>query len=44
MALRRQRRGVRQRRRGEALVFAVAPAKVLGFRKGDYAQTRWRFR
>ncbi|AQZ66496.1 Pyridoxamine 5'-phosphate oxidase [[Actinomadura] parvosata subsp. kistnae] len=29
---------------GEALVFAVAPAKVLGFRKGDYAQTRWRFR
>ncbi|GAA2214723.1 pyridoxamine 5'-phosphate oxidase family protein [Nonomuraea monospora] len=29
---------------GEAMVFAVAPAKVLGFRKGDYAQTRWLFR
>ncbi|MGP4098938.1 pyridoxamine 5'-phosphate oxidase family protein [Nonomuraea sp. KM90] len=28
---------------GVALVFEVAPAKVLGFRKGDYAQTRWRF-
>lgn len=28
---------------GQALVFAVRPAKVLGFRKGDYAQTRWRF-
>jgi general stress protein 26 len=28
---------------GEALVFEVAPAKVLGFRKGDYSQTRWRF-
>ncbi|MBF8193728.1 pyridoxamine 5'-phosphate oxidase family protein [Nonomuraea sp. K274] len=28
---------------GEALVFEVAPAKVLGFRKGDYGQTRWRF-
>ncbi|WP_049576553.1 pyridoxamine 5'-phosphate oxidase family protein [Nonomuraea sp. SBT364] len=28
---------------GRALVFEVAPVKVLGFRKGDYAQTRWRF-
>lgn len=28
---------------GRALVFAVAPARALGFRKGDYAQTRWRF-
>ncbi|MGW0478108.1 pyridoxamine 5'-phosphate oxidase family protein [Nonomuraea sp. NPDC003214] len=27
---------------GRALVFEVAPDKVLGFRKGDYAQTRWR--
>ncbi|MFG1703667.1 hypothetical protein ACFLIM_10775 [Nonomuraea sp. M3C6] len=25
-----------------ALVFAVAPDKVLGFRKGVYSQTRWR--
>ncbi|MEV4107559.1 pyridoxamine 5'-phosphate oxidase family protein [Nonomuraea sp. NPDC049695] len=29
---------------GHALVFEVAPSKVLGFRKGDYSQTRWRFR
>ncbi|TMR21091.1 pyridoxamine 5'-phosphate oxidase family protein [Nonomuraea turkmeniaca] len=28
---------------GEALVFEVAPAKVLGFRKGEYSQTSWRF-
>ncbi|GAA3653473.1 pyridoxamine 5'-phosphate oxidase family protein [Nonomuraea antimicrobica] len=28
---------------GPALVFEVKPVKVLGFRKGDYAQTRWRF-
>jgi general stress protein 26 len=27
-----------------ALVFRVEPEKVLGFRKGDFAQTRWRFR
>jgi hypothetical protein len=27
----------------DALVFAVAPAKVLGFGKGQYSQTRWRF-
>jgi general stress protein 26 len=27
----------------EALVFAVRPAKVLAFRKGDFAQTRFRF-
>jgi nitroimidazol reductase NimA-like FMN-containing flavoprotein (pyridoxamine 5'-phosphate oxidase superfamily) len=29
---------------GIALVFAVAPAKVLAFAKGDFAQTRYRFR
>ena len=30
--------------RGEALVFRVAPSKVLGFSKGDpFGQTRWRF-
>ncbi|MEV0382133.1 pyridoxamine 5'-phosphate oxidase family protein [Nonomuraea sp. NPDC050643] len=29
---------------GPALVFEVSPEKILGFRKGDYAQTRWRFR
>ncbi|MEQ4715465.1 pyridoxamine 5'-phosphate oxidase family protein [Nonomuraea sp. B19D2] len=29
---------------GEALVFEVAPSKVLGFRKGEFSQTRWRFR
>lgn len=28
---------------GTALVFAVAPAKGFGFRKGDYSQTRWLF-
>ncbi len=28
---------------GEALVYAVAPAKALGFAKGEYGQTRWRF-
>ncbi|GGT03835.1 pyridoxamine 5'-phosphate oxidase family protein [Nonomuraea spiralis] len=28
---------------GAALVFRVVPAKILAFRKGDYAQTRWRF-
>jgi general stress protein 26 len=28
---------------GEALVFEVRPRKVFGFRKGNYAQTRWRF-
>jgi general stress protein 26 len=27
----------------EALVFGVRPAKVLAFRKGDFAQTRYRF-
>jgi general stress protein 26 len=26
-----------------AVVFVVSPTKVLGFAKGDYAQTRWRF-
>jgi hypothetical protein len=28
---------------GTALVFAVAPTKVLAFAKGDFAQTRYRF-
>ena len=28
---------------GEALVFEVAPAKILAFAKGDFAQTRFRF-
>jgi len=28
---------------GEALVFEVAPAKVLAFAKGEFAQTRFRF-
>jgi len=28
---------------GEALVFRVAPVKVLAFAKGDFAQTRYRF-
>jgi general stress protein 26 len=28
---------------GEAFVFAVVPAKVLAFKKGDFAQTRYRF-
>jgi nitroimidazol reductase NimA-like FMN-containing flavoprotein (pyridoxamine 5'-phosphate oxidase superfamily) len=28
---------------GEAIVFRVAPTKVLAFAKGDFAQTRYRF-
>lgn len=28
---------------GDAFVFAVAPAKVLSFAKGEFAQTRFRF-
>lgn len=28
---------------GEAYVYAVAPVVVFGFRKGDFAQTRWQF-
>jgi hypothetical protein len=28
---------------GEALVFEVAPTKVLAFAKGRFAQTRYRF-
>jgi len=28
---------------GDALVFAVAPTKVISFAKGDFAQTRFRF-
>ena len=28
---------------GEALVFGVAPTKVMAFAKGDFAQTRYRF-
>ena len=31
-------------RRGDALVYRVAPTTILGFRKGErYSQTRWRF-
>jgi len=29
---------------GEAIVFEVAPATAFGFGKGEYSQTRWRFR
>jgi general stress protein 26 len=28
---------------GNALVFEVSPAKALGFAKGDFSQTTWRF-
>ena len=28
---------------GEALVYEVAPSTGFGFKKGQYAQTRWRF-
>ncbi len=28
---------------GNATVFAVAPTKVLGFAKGEFSQTSWRF-
>lgn len=28
---------------GEALVYEVAPVKALGFGKGEFSQTRWRF-
>jgi hypothetical protein len=28
---------------GEALVFGVAPTKVMAFETGDFAQTRYRF-
>lgn len=35
--------GFHQEGGGEALVFEVAPAKVLAFAKGDFAQTRFRF-
>jgi hypothetical protein len=28
---------------GEAIVFKLAPTKVLAFRKGSFAQTRFRF-
>jgi nitroimidazol reductase NimA-like FMN-containing flavoprotein (pyridoxamine 5'-phosphate oxidase superfamily) len=28
---------------GRALVFAVAPVRAFGFRKGEYSQTRWKF-
>lgn len=28
---------------GNAVVFEVVPAKVLGFAKGNFCQTRWRF-
>lgn len=29
---------------GAAAVFAVAPVRAYGFRKGDYSQTRWTFK
>jgi general stress protein 26 len=29
---------------GEALVYEVAPTTAFGFRKGQYSQTRWRFK
>lgn len=29
---------------GPALVFSVAPATAFGFRRGEYSQTRYRFR
>ncbi len=29
--------------RGQAVVFAITPAKVFGFGKGGFSQTRWRF-
>ena len=35
--------GAFQHEAGEALGFEVAPAKVLAFAKGDFAQTRYRF-
>jgi pyridoxamine 5'-phosphate oxidase-like protein len=35
--------GAFQHEGGEALVFEVVPAKVLAFRKGSFAQTRFRF-
>jgi nitroimidazol reductase NimA-like FMN-containing flavoprotein (pyridoxamine 5'-phosphate oxidase superfamily) len=28
---------------GEAIVFELVPTKALGFGKGEYSQTRWRF-
>jgi pyridoxine/pyridoxamine 5'-phosphate oxidase len=37
------RDGAFQHEGGTALVFELAPAKVLGFGKGDYSQTRWSF-
>jgi hypothetical protein len=35
--------GAFQHEAGEALVFEVAPVKVLAFAKGEFAQTRFRF-
>jgi hypothetical protein len=29
---------------GEAWVYEVVPSRVFGFRKGEFSQTRWRFR
>ncbi len=37
------RNGAFHHEAGEALVFRVAPTKVLAFAKGDFAQTRFRF-
>ena len=36
-------RGAFQHRAGEAWVFEVMPAKILGFGKAPYSQTRWQF-
>jgi pyridoxine/pyridoxamine 5'-phosphate oxidase len=35
--------GAFQHDSGQALVFEVAPPKILGFSKGEYSQTRWSF-
>lgn len=35
--------GVFRHEAGDALVFAVAPTKVLAFSKGEFSQTRYRF-
>jgi general stress protein 26 len=35
--------GLFQHGAGQALVFEVAPTKVLGFGKAPYSQTRWQF-
>jgi len=37
------RDGAFQHEAGEAVVYGVVPVKVLGFGKGEFSQTRWRF-